>query len=140
MPVPSSPKSLPAGPVRAIGLMSGTSQDGVDVALMETDGEIVAQFGPTAYRAYSQEERAVLRAAITAGAALAERTDRTGLVAEAETVVNTAHAEAVESFLADNRLNARDMAVVGFHCTDRSGISPSRSATPPRWPSGSASR
>jgi anhydro-N-acetylmuramic acid kinase len=33
--------------------MSGTSQDGVDVALIETDGEIVARFGPTAYRAYT---------------------------------------------------------------------------------------
>ena len=31
---------------RAIGLMSGTSLDGVDVALIETDGERIAAFGP----------------------------------------------------------------------------------------------
>jgi hypothetical protein len=53
--------SLLAGPIPAIGLMSGTSQASVDAALIETDGEIVAQFGPTANRAYTQEERAVLR-------------------------------------------------------------------------------
>jgi 1,6-anhydro-N-acetylmuramate kinase len=38
--------------VQAIGLMSGTSLDGVDVALIETDGERVTLFGLTAYRPY----------------------------------------------------------------------------------------
>jgi anhydro-N-acetylmuramic acid kinase len=57
MPAPSSPKRSPPGRVLAIGLMSGTSLDGVGVALIKTEGEIVAQFGPTAYRAYAREER-----------------------------------------------------------------------------------
>jgi anhydro-N-acetylmuramic acid kinase len=38
--------------LRAIGLMSGTSLDGVDVALIETDGERIERLGPTGYRAY----------------------------------------------------------------------------------------
>ena len=38
----------------AIGLMSGTSLDGVDVALIETDGERIAAFGPAGYRAYAE--------------------------------------------------------------------------------------
>ena len=50
--------------VRAIGLMSGTSLDGVDVALIETDGERIARFGPTGYRPYAEAERAVLRQAL----------------------------------------------------------------------------
>ena len=42
----------------AIGLMSGTSLDGVDVALIETDGERVESFGPSGYRAYTRRTSA----------------------------------------------------------------------------------
>ena len=33
--------------LRTIGLMSGTSLDGVDAAWLETDGERIGEFGPT---------------------------------------------------------------------------------------------
>jgi len=46
------PRSAPSSPVLAMGLMSGTSQDGVDVALIETDGDIITRFGATAYRSW----------------------------------------------------------------------------------------
>ncbi|HEY1309707.1 MAG TPA: anhydro-N-acetylmuramic acid kinase, partial [Pseudolabrys sp.] len=55
--------------VRAIGLMSGTSLDGVDVALIETDGERIGHFGPVGYRPYSDAEQDLLRAALKQGAA-----------------------------------------------------------------------
>ncbi len=53
-----------SGVVRAVGAMSGTSLDGVDAALVETDGHRITGFGQTAYRAYSDAERAVLRAGL----------------------------------------------------------------------------
>jgi len=85
--------------VQAIGLMSGTSLDGVDVAVIETDGERVSAFGPTGYRAYTEGERALLREALTDAVAMRERTERPGALAQAEALVTRAHGDAIEDFL-----------------------------------------
>ena len=55
---------LKPGAVWALGTMSGTSLDGVDAALLKTDGEAILAFGDTAYRPYAAPERAVLRAGL----------------------------------------------------------------------------
>ncbi|GJD49825.1 Anhydro-N-acetylmuramic acid kinase [Methylobacterium crusticola] len=110
---------------RAIGLMSGTSLDGVDVALIETDGETVravrsrngllAPLGPTGYRGYCEEDRALLRRALADAEAVTGRRDRPGCLAAAEELVTRRHAEAVEAFLAGHGLAPADIDVVGFH-------------------------
>jgi len=105
----------PGASVLAVGLMSGTSQDGVDVALIDSDGERIAQLGATACRPYSKTERTLLRRATAAAVNLSERTARPGVVAKAERLINDAHAEAEESFLAANGLQRGEVAVIGFH-------------------------
>ena len=50
--------------IRALGMMSGTSLDGVDAALIETDGERIGGFGRIGYRAYSGNEAEILHAAL----------------------------------------------------------------------------
>src|ERR1700734_660721 len=107
--------SSAATSVLAIGLMSGTSQDGVDVALIDTDGDVIAQFGATAFRPYTKAERTLLRRATAAAENLTERTVRPDIVAQAEELVNDAHAEAVQSFLTANDLEPANVAAVGFH-------------------------
>ena len=52
------------GVLRAMGAMSGTSLDGVDLAVVETDGVQIQGFGPSAYTAYESSERVVLRAGL----------------------------------------------------------------------------
>jgi len=53
---------LQAGIVTALGTMSGTSLDGVDAAILQTDGERIFGFGRFDYRAYSAQEQAILKA------------------------------------------------------------------------------
>ncbi|MFN3723630.1 MAG: anhydro-N-acetylmuramic acid kinase [Paracoccaceae bacterium] len=89
-----------AGAVWALGAMSGTSLDGVDAAMVLTDGHRIADFGPNAYRAYTDAERAVIRAAFGRWPGDA------GVEAAAE-VVETAHAEVLSRF--------SGVDVVGFH-------------------------
>ena len=78
-------------PIWALGTMSGTSLDGVDAAMILTDGKRIFEQGPSAYRAYSSEEREVLRAALG-------QWQGTELTAKASEVVETAHAELMARF------------------------------------------
>lgn len=100
------------GVVRAIGLMSGTSMDGVDVALVETDGETIVRPGPTAFTPYPDALRQLLRRANEVALGLNDRTARPDPLAEAEAWVTDAQTAAVKSFVT---ALGEEPAVVGFH-------------------------
>ena len=84
---------------KVVGTMSGTSMDGVDAALIETDGQTVTAFGRTAYRPYTALERDTLRAAMGKW--------QGPEVEAAAQVVELAHAELLSDF--------PEAELIGFH-------------------------
>ena len=101
--------------MKAIGLMSGTSMDGVDVALIETDGEAVHSLGPAAGFAYTALERQLLREAMDWARGIVHRTDRSGVLSIAESMLTVKHAECVKTFAASNEIELAHVDAVGFH-------------------------
>lgn len=94
--------------MRALGLMSGTSVDGVDVALIETDGKRIASLGPCLTVPYSDDVRHLIRAAF--GAEFP--TDATRA---AEWAVTEAHVAAVQRWSAEQGIALSTIDLVGFH-------------------------
>lgn len=100
---------------RALGLMSGTSLDGIDVAVIETDGEQVFGRGHTATYPYSEAFRDKLRAGLADAASLQSRDERPGRLGLIEQYLTQLHAEAVTHYLADHEIAPDSIDVIGFH-------------------------
>lgn len=98
----------------AIGLMSGTSLDGVDAALIETDGEAFVR--PVAFRgqSYSDGDRAQLSEA-TVLALTYHRPHHGPEIAAATDLITRTHAGAVRDLLEQAGVPACEVGVVGFH-------------------------
>jgi anhydro-N-acetylmuramic acid kinase len=84
--------------MRILGFMSGTSLDGVDAAILSTDGEDIHEFGPTHLAAFTTEERAVLKEAteqfVETGTAAAD------LLAKADDVIVDVHIRCAQELFA----------------------------------------
>jgi len=91
--------------LRTIGLMSGTSLDGVDAAWLETDGQLIAGFGPTLTLPYDDRLRADLRRILSVAPAL-DPADRRLKTVEAR--LTEYHVRAVAAL-------GREADLIGFH-------------------------
>jgi len=92
-------------PVWAIGLMSGTSLDGVDAALVRTDGMTVKERGPWLTQPYENGLRHKLREAVYGR----------GDIQQTEREMTLKHGDAVKALLKQANMKAKDVKVVGFH-------------------------
>jgi len=100
---------------KVIGLMSGTSLDGVDAALLETDGIDIARAGPSLTIPYRKETRALLRAALEDARIVAEGAPVPHAIRDAERQLTEVHAQAVRLLLAEAKLEAGAVGLIGFH-------------------------
>jgi anhydro-N-acetylmuramic acid kinase len=96
---------------KVIGLMSGTSLDGVDAALIETDGEAVVRPGPGLTISYDAGMRALLRGALEAARGQERGAPVPAVILEAERRLTEIHAQAVKALVA----KAGPADLIGFH-------------------------
>jgi anhydro-N-acetylmuramic acid kinase len=101
--------------VNAVGAMSGTSLDGIDVALIATDGEDVVERRAFASVPYDEAFRDRLRRALVEAAGLEERTARPGMLADVERELTDRHAYAIRGFLKEIGLDPGDVDLAAFH-------------------------
>lgn len=89
----------------ALGLMSGTSLDGIDAALIRTDGEHILEFGVSITVPYSENEKIALREAVHGR----------GDMLLAEQNITLKHADVVRDLLKQANLSYKEIEVIGFH-------------------------
>lgn len=92
-----------------IGLMSGTSLDGIDAALIRTDGENLIEILNFITIPYEDELRDAIRAC------LGKREDTDGSIGRTEIEVTRAHAAAVDWLLSRSGFQPQDIDLIGFH-------------------------
>ena len=99
----------------AIGLMSGTSMDGIDLAMLRTDGEDFIERGPSFFVPYEAAFRRRIEMGLETAKSIAHRDERPGDLGRLERDITGRHADAVEAFLRDGARNWGSTGVVGFH-------------------------
>src|SRR5690606_29106416 len=93
----------------AIGLMSGTSIDGIDVALIKSDGKNIISRNLFGYYPYNEEIKEKIRALISQPYVSLLQ------IKETELEITKKHIEAVRDFLNKHNLSAQEIDIIGFH-------------------------
>lgn len=93
----------------AIGLMSGTSLDGIDAALIKTDGETHVEYIDSLTVPYEDTLREKLRSC------LGKKDDPDGMIGRTEIEMTRAHAAAVDWLLSRTGYHPKDINIIGFH-------------------------
>ena len=95
--------------------MTGTSLDACDMAILETDGETIAAFGPAGDRKLTEAVRDIALAATREALQWERGSAAPAIFQEAALAVAREHFEAAEGFLAEHGLTWSDIDLIGMH-------------------------
>ncbi|MBU6339400.1 MAG: anhydro-N-acetylmuramic acid kinase [Rickettsiales bacterium] len=93
---------------RSIGLMSGTSMDGIDLALIESDGKEVINRKNFYYKAYENDFKKRLKSLIYETSSLEK-------IKSVENELTLLHADLVKEFLSKNNIDKNSIDLISFH-------------------------
>lgn len=95
--------------------MTGTSLDAVDMAILDTDGESIAGFGPAGERKLTDATRDLVMAATGEALAWTRGAPEPQIFAEAATAIAREHFAAAQSFLKAEGLEWSAIDLIGMH-------------------------
>ena len=99
-----------------VGLMTGTVLDGnIDIALLRTDGETVAEFGPWTLAEYDDPTRTLLAEALAQALVWQFEGPEPAVFRQAENALTRAQSAAVTAFLHGAGIKPAEVAAIGFH-------------------------
>ncbi|EGF90402.1 anhydro-N-acetylmuramic acid kinase [Asticcacaulis biprosthecium C19] len=101
--------------MKVLGFMTGTSLDGIDLAILDSDGESIAAFGPWAENAMPPAVRGILENAVRTALAWPRGAAEPAVFEEARRVLVGFHLEAADHFLRHNGLSFKDIDLMGVH-------------------------
>ncbi len=100
---------------RAIGLMSGTSMDAVDAAILTTDGHSHVEPGPSLAIPYPRALRDRVAGELAQAMALTSPRPLPSSLVELERDITAMQADVVNQLLTEADMSAADINVIGFH-------------------------
>ena len=101
--------------MRVLGFMTGTSLDAVDMAVLETDGDLISAYGAAGERKLSEPTRDIMLEATRQALAWPRGTAEPAIFAEAARAGAQEHFDAAEGFLAASGLAWADIDLIGMH-------------------------
>ncbi|WP_443747665.1 anhydro-N-acetylmuramic acid kinase [Asticcacaulis solisilvae] len=101
--------------LKVLGFMTGTSLDGIDMAVIDTDGEAKLDFGPWAEKPVPAAVRSLLEDTVKAALKWPRGAEEPAIFTEARKAMVEWHAESSHAFLKANGLAYGDLNVMGVH-------------------------